>query len=106
MNMKKLFVCLAMLMPLGIISENVSSGVELCAKAKEYKTVVFATNLHCENCAKKVIENISYVKGVKDLKVSLEKQEIFIKFDSAKTSVETLQSEIKKLGYLAVEKKN
>lgn len=65
------------------------------------QTVVFATNLHCKNCVKKVVENISYAKGVKDLKVSLEKQEISVTFDPSKTSVETLASEIKKLGYPA-----
>lgn len=79
----------------------------LCAAAtKEVKTVTFKTNLHCEQCVKKVVENISYVKGVKDLDVSLEKQEIAIKYDAAKTDVETLAREIKDLGYKAVEKKD
>ena len=79
----------------------------LCAAAaKEVKTVTFKTNLHCEQCVKKVVENISYVKGVKDLDVSLEKQEIAIKYDAAKTDVETLAAEIKNLGYKAVEKKD
>lgn len=73
--------------------------------AAKLKTVVFDTHLHCKNCAKKVMENISYVKGVKDLKVSLEKQEICVTFDEAKTSEETLAKEIKKLGYPATVKK-
>lgn len=71
------------------------------ATPKLSRTVVFSTHLHCKNCANKVVENISYVKGVKDLKVSLEKQEISVTFDPSKTNVETLAAEIRKLGYPA-----
>ncbi|MCQ2166814.1 MAG: heavy-metal-associated domain-containing protein [Bacteroidales bacterium] len=77
----------------------------LCVAAtKEIKTVTFKSNLHCENCVKKVVENISFVKGVKDLDVSLERQEIVVKYDAAKTDVKTLAKEINDLGYKAVEK--
>ena len=38
---------------------------------KNVVEVVFATNMHCENCVKKINENIAFLKGVKDLKVSL-----------------------------------
>ena len=38
-------------------------------------------------------------KGVKDLKVSLEHQTVYIKFDAAKTSEATLKAAIEKLGY-------
>lgn len=68
---------------------------------KGSETVVFSTKLHCKNCVKKVVENISFVKGVKDLDVSLEKQQIKVVFDPAKTSAATLETEIKKLGYPA-----
>lgn len=95
MNMKRFITIFFLLVP------------ALClAATKEIKTVTFKSNLHCENCVKKVVENISFVKGVKDLDVSLEKQEITVKYDAAKTDVETLAKEIKALGYKAVEKKN
>lgn len=70
-------------------------------KASKVETVVFSTNLHCKNCVKKVNENISFEKGVKDLKVSLEDQTITVTFDPAKTSVETLSKAIARLGYKA-----
>ena len=68
-------------------------------KKAEIKEVVFNVGLHCENCVKKVTENISFEKGVKDLKVSLEDQTVTVKFDAAKTSEETLKAAIQKLGY-------
>ncbi len=68
-------------------------------KKGEVKEVTFNVHLHCENCVKKVQENIAFEKGVKGLEVSLEKQTVAIKYDAAKTSAETLRKAIEKLGY-------
>ena len=68
-------------------------------KKGEVKEVVFLVHLHCENCVKKVQENIAFEKGVKDLKVSLEDQTVALKYDAAKTSEATLKAAIEKLGY-------
>lgn len=79
-----------------------SSTAGVAAKPeKKNQTVVFKTHLHCENCVKKVVENISYVKGVVDLEVSLAEQTIKVTYNPAKTDVETLAGEIRKLGYKA-----
>lgn len=75
---------------------SVSSQIFKKSKA-EIKEVIFHAHLHCNNCVKKVQENISFEKGVKGLEVSLEKQTIFVKYDAAKTSVETLKAAIEKL---------
>lgn len=64
---------------------------------KEVKEVVFSVHLHCNSCVKKVQENIAFEKGVKGLEVSLEKQTVAVKYDAAKTSVETLKAAIQKL---------
>ncbi len=63
----------------------------------EVKEVTFKVHLHCQNCVKKVQENISFEKGVKGLDVSLENQTISVKYDAAKTNVETLKKAIEKL---------
>lgn len=70
-------------------------------KKKEIRDVVFSVHLHCKNCVKKVEDNISFEKGVKDLKVSLEDQTVAIKYDASKTSEEVLKAAIEKLGYHA-----
>ena len=87
-----------------IAADNTAATTETSASMQkktkaEIKEVVFNVGLHCENCVKKVTENISFEKGVKDLKVSLEDQTVTVKFDAAKTSEETLKAAIQKLGY-------
>jgi copper chaperone CopZ len=68
-------------------------------KKGEIKEVTFNVHLHCENCVKKVQENIAFEKGVKDLHVCLEDQTVSLKYDAAKTNEETLKVAIEKLGY-------
>lgn len=68
---------------------------------KNVSEVVFATNMHCEKCVNKINENLAFVKGVKDLKVSLKDQTIRIKYDNRKTSEKALAEAVRKLGYKA-----
>lgn len=65
------------------------------------KTVVFCSTVDCEHCEKKVKENISFEKGVKDLSVDLTDQTVKIVFDESKTDTTTLAKAIRKLGYEA-----
>jgi len=66
---------------------------------KEIKVVTFSVHLHCNSCVKKIQENISFEKGVKDLKVSLEEQTVTIKYDPSKTSEQILKKAIETLGF-------
>lgn len=84
-----------------VICVLLASALTSAASKKEVKTVVFDTYLHCENCVRKVQENISFEKGVKALDVSLKDQKITISYDAAKTSEDKLEAAIKKLGYKA-----
>lgn len=82
------------------------SVTEAVAKPKkEYKTVTFNVHLHCENCVKKVRENISYEKGVKDMTVSLENQTVKVTYDPTRTDEAKLIAAIEKLGYKVKGKK-
>lgn len=71
-------------------------------KKQAVGTVTFKSSMHCENCVKKLTDNLAYSKGVKDLDISLEKNKITVTYDAAKTSEETLAGIIRKLGYEAV----
>lgn len=66
--------------------------------------VTFVSSIDCAGCVKKVEGNIPYEKGVRDLKVNLEDQTIYIKYDATKTDKEKLAAAIVKLGYTAEEK--
>ena len=75
--MKKiLMLCLALVM-----------GVGMCAaqKAADKKTVttVFTTDIDCEHCVKKIMNNVpSLGKGVKDVKVDLPKKEVTVVYEN------------------------
>lgn len=80
-----------------VLSE--ASSVVEAAPKNETKTVVFKVGLHCQNCVKKVKENISFEKGVKALDVNLEKKLVTVTYDPSKTDEATLKKAIEKLGY-------
>ena len=69
------------------------------SKKKKTEEVVFLTDIHCENCKKKIEKNISWEKGVKDLRVDLDNKKVTILYDSAKTNPDNLKTAIEKLGY-------
>lgn len=71
----------------------------------ELAEVTFVTTVECKNCVKKVNASLPYEEGVKDLKIKLENQTVWIKYDARVTNVEKLAAAIKKLGFDAVELK-
>lgn len=106
---KTIIITLAALMAFGASCVTVSAAEttemsELAdrkpaRKKGEIKEVTFHVHLHCNNCVKKVQENIAFEKGVKDLHVSLEDQTVTVKYDALKTSEAVLKAAIEKLGY-------
>ena len=80
---------------------NLMANNAFATENTKEKTVVFAVSMDCHSCVKKIEDNISYEKGVKDLKVSLDKKEVTITFRTDKTSIEMLTKAFNKLGYEA-----
>ena len=72
-------------------------------KQADLKEVTFVTTIDCKNCVKKVEANLPYEKGIKDMKVTLDDQTVWIKYDANKTDKEKLAEAIRKLGYEAEE---
>lgn len=70
-----------------------------------FADVTFLTDVDCKKCVEKLEENLSFEKGVKDLKVNLREKTVYIRYDSTKTSSEHLRKAINKLGYSAEIKK-
>lgn len=71
-------------------------------------TVIVLTltpKMHCQNCVNKVKKNIRFEKGVKDIAVNLEKNEVTIKADKSKTDTEKLAKGFAKIGYKTTEVK-
>ena len=80
--------------------ETVPSSVQ-DKKVKKTETVTFKVSMHCKNCVSKITDNISFQKGVEDLKVSLDQKTVTITYNPAKTDEAKLQKAIEKLGYSA-----
>ena len=84
------------------LSTSLSAQSGAPKKNKEVE-ITFSVDIDCPNCQKKVEAKLPFEKGVKDMKVDLEKHEIWILYQTDKTDKEKLIAAIKKIGYEAVE---
>ena len=75
---------------LTILLLALSCPIMMQAKADK-QTVVFYVYLHCDACVDKVMKNIAFEKGVKDIVCSIEDQTVTVTYDAAKTDIPTLQ---------------
>ncbi|MCR5050717.1 MAG: heavy-metal-associated domain-containing protein [Paludibacteraceae bacterium] len=62
------------------------------------QTVVVTCELRCQGCCDKVMKNIAFEKGVKDLVCDLKQKTVTIKYDANKTDVPTLLKAFEKIG--------
>jgi len=65
----------------------------------QIKTVIFQCNFDCPSCETKVMKNIPYEKGIKDVKADYEQKLVTVEFKESKNSVEDIQNALIKLGY-------
>lgn len=75
--------------------------------AKDIKTVIVTTTpqMHCENCEKKIKDNLRFEKGIKKIKTSIKDQTVTLEYDADKTSSDNLIKSFSKFGYEASEVK-
>lgn len=94
--MKKiLLVLLTAVMSVGIGAEALAQG------DKKTDVVVFETNIHCNNCKKRIEDSLPFEKGVKDVVIDVEKKTVAVTYDRAKTDEMKLRRAVEKLGYKA-----
>lgn len=61
------------------------------AMEKKEVTTVFATDLHCESCAKKIMDNVPALgKGIKDVKTDVASKTVTVLYDASKNSDENI----------------
>ncbi len=91
--MKKiLMICL-----LAVIGLGVADAMAQKKNAAAIKTTVFATDIDCEHCAKKINNSIPFEKGVKDVKVDVPTKTVTVTYDATKSSDATLIKAFKKI---------
>ena len=79
---------------LSVLSFQFSLG---WAKADKQK-VVLACNIHCQGCIDKIMKNIAFEKGVKDIVCDLPSKTVTVTYDANKTDVAALLSAFEKIG--------
>ena len=92
------------LIALLIISITVSAQTENEVPKKKQNEVTFIVGMHCAACKARIEKAIPLEKGVKDLKVDLEKKEVTVIYKPEKTTVEKLKKAIEELGYTCKQK--
>ena len=90
--MKKIIAALLAVLALCFLS------TQLFGKVKTEK-VTYVVSIHCQNCVNKLTDNLSFEKGVKDFKISLETKTVEITYDPAKVRPDKFEAIMAKLGY-------
>ena len=89
-----LLIVLMALMPLTtLLADNAPVG-----KSDNKQTVVLACDLHCQGCCDKIMKNIAWEKGVKDIVCDLKTKTVTVTFDTRKTDLDTLLKAFERIG--------
>lgn len=92
---------LALIVTLTIFALSALNTDAMAKKNKNEKTLTFIVSMDCHSCVQNIENNIPFEKGVKDLKVSLDKKECEVTFKENKTSAIKLVEAFNELGYTA-----
>ena len=60
--------------------------------------VVLSCDLHCQGCCDKIMKNIAFEKGVKDLVCDLKSKTVTVTYDADKTDIPSLLKAFEKIG--------
>ena len=87
--MKKLFL-IVMMAYLPFSALFADRTADTSAKKTYKEMVVLACDLHCQGCCDKIMKNIAWEKGVKDIVCDLKGKTVTVTYDTRKTDVQTL----------------
>ena len=91
--MKRLFLIMSIL------------TVSIAASARDLYTVTYKVQpqMHCENCKKKIKDQLKFEKGVRAINISIKEQTVKLTYDADKTDTQKLSESLKKIGYKTTE---
>ena len=84
--MKRFLIYIMALMPM------------VLAAKQDKQVVVLSCDIHCQGCCDKIMKNIAFEKGVKDLVCDVESKTVTVTYDADKTDVPTLLKAFEKIG--------
>ena len=86
--MKRFLILLMALLPI----------VGVMAGKPDKQVVVLSCDLHCQGCCDKIMKNIAFEKGVKDIVCDLKNKTVTVTYDANKTDIPTLLKAFEKIG--------
>ena len=90
---KYLFIIICLLFSFPFQGE----GRERGSKRSNRQTVVLSCDIHCQGCCDKIMKNIAFEKGVKDIACDLDTKTVTVTYDANKTDVPALLEAFKKI---------
>ena len=84
--MRRFLILLMALMPM------------VLAAKQDKQVVVLSCDLHCQGCCDKIMKNIAFEKGVKDIVCDLKTKTVTVTYDANKTDIPTLLKAFEKIG--------
>ena len=85
--MKRFLIFILALMPM----------VAVFAAKPDKQVVVLSCDLHCQGCCDKIMKNIAFEKGVKDIVCDLKTKTVTVTYDANKTDIPTLLKAFEKI---------
>ena len=92
--MKRFWIIMLALLPM----------VCIYAAKPDKQVVVLSCDLHCQGCCDKIMKNIAFEKGVKDIVCDLKGKTVAVTYDANKTDIPTLLKAFEKIGKPALVK--
>jgi len=90
----KTLVKTTLLFALGIVTMQLHAQ-----KNSDTKTITYQCSFDCPSCEAKVMKNIPYEKGVKNVEVKYDQKLVTVEYKSSKNSDEGIKGALEKLGY-------
>jgi len=63
------------------------------------KKIDIKVSLQCEMCKERILNDLSFEKGVKDIEVNIEEKSVVVTYNLDKTTPEKIRTAISKIGY-------
>lgn len=97
--MRKYFI---LILFLSILSFQFS----ICSAKADKQTVVLSCNIHCQGCIDRIMKNIAFERGVKDIVCDLKTKTVTVTYDANKTGIPALLTAFDKIGKPATVKQS
>ncbi len=67
--------------------------------ASKIKKIDIKVSLQCEMCKERILNDLSFEKGVRSIEVNIEEKLVVVTYNSEKTTPEKIRKAISKIGY-------